>query len=912
MEAYLTQITNYLLTQSWQIAVVVVVVAVVSWLLRNKSAHIRYLLWLIVLAKCLVPPFLSIPLAVLPEQRAVIVLPSTEPIAIELVETFPVEAPAPPAPIIVKHTPRLTFHQLLAVVWFAGAGLFVLVAVVKALRTELWLRRKRKLLPAGLQSEIKELFSSLGFSISPKLWLVEGIGQPFVWGLLRGGIYLPANFVKAHNVEHRRGVLGHELSHILRFDAAVNLLQVVAQAVFWFHPFVWWSNRKIRVEREKCCDEMAIAHLGARAKDYSDAIVNILIGEHESTRPVPSLAIAGPVKNIEERIRTMLKPGKKFYRRPSLISAAVVTLMAVFTVPTALVLTARASEEVEIKAETKPTKSLHQAAAEGDLGQVKELLAAGAAINAKDGNGSTPLHRAVKAGHRAIAMLLIDEGADINAPGRWTARPLHEAAWEGHVDLVKLLIAKDADVNAWQGDYWTPLHSAANQGHKDVAEILIASGADVNLHREGGTPLHTAAGQGQLEMAALLIDKEADIGARDSAGRTPLHVACQAGHDDIVKLFLARGADIEAKEGKEGRTPLHLAALRARKNVAETLLAAGADINSRNDRWNSTPLHDATIPGDMGVITLLVAKGADFKVMDIQGKTAMHNAVEFNRPKVVKFFLARGIDVNQKCGKGNESAPLHIATWKGNKDMIELLLANGADVNVKAHGQTALHRAMRLDKKDMVRFLLAKGLKTSAINAAAFFGELDRVKTLVAEGTDIDAKDECDYSPLGAAACGNQLAVVKFLTAKGAQVDAKNGRGFTALHIASRFGDKDIVELLIAEEATVNLRDDATGRPAVYYAALEGRNDIIDLLIANEADINARSGPLTFNGEPDEGWTPIHAASISGHKAAVELLIEKGAEVNPKTKTGKTPLSLAKDRGHTEIIDLLRKHGARE
>ncbi|MGB2866789.1 MAG: M56 family metallopeptidase, partial [Sedimentisphaerales bacterium] len=274
MNDYLTQITDYLLAQSWQIAILVAAVTAITLLLKNRSAHVRYLLWLIVLAKCLVPPFLTVPLAVLPEPRAAIVLPSTEPIAVELVETFLVEAPAPPAPVIVKHTPRLTVHQWLAVGWFAGAGMFVLVAVVKALRTEFWLRRERKLLPAGLQSEIKDLFSSLGVRISPKLWLVEGIGQPFVWGLLRGGIYLPANFVKAHNAEHRRGVIGHELSHILRFDAVVNLLQVVAQAVFWFHPFVWWANRRIRAEREKCCDEMTIARLGTKAQDYSDVIVN--------------------------------------------------------------------------------------------------------------------------------------------------------------------------------------------------------------------------------------------------------------------------------------------------------------------------------------------------------------------------------------------------------------------------------------------------------------------------------------------------------------------------------------------------------------------------------------------------------------------------------------------------------------
>jgi len=90
---------------------------------------------------------------------------------------------------------------------------------------------------------------------------------------------------------------------------------------------------------------MAIARLGAKAKDYSSAIVNILIAEHESTRPVPSLAVAGPVKNIEERIKTMLRPGKKFYKRPSLIVATIVLLIALITVPTAIVLTAQAESK---------------------------------------------------------------------------------------------------------------------------------------------------------------------------------------------------------------------------------------------------------------------------------------------------------------------------------------------------------------------------------------------------------------------------------------------------------------------------------------------------------------------------------------------------------------------------------------
>ena len=67
MQNYLNQITNYLLMQSWQIAILVVVIAAVNLALKNRSAHVRYLLWLIVLAKCLVPPLVTIPLAVLPQ-----------------------------------------------------------------------------------------------------------------------------------------------------------------------------------------------------------------------------------------------------------------------------------------------------------------------------------------------------------------------------------------------------------------------------------------------------------------------------------------------------------------------------------------------------------------------------------------------------------------------------------------------------------------------------------------------------------------------------------------------------------------------------------------------------------------------------------------------------------------------------
>jgi beta-lactamase regulating signal transducer with metallopeptidase domain len=365
MESYLNQITNYLLTQSWQIAVLVVVIAAANLALKNKSAHIRYLLWLIILAKCLVPPFITIPLALLPqdkmpEQTLISNSEKNPAVNVEMADKVtPVPVTLPSLPVtsqtIMEKLERVTARQWLGFGWIVGMAAFLFFAVIKALRTELWLKCERKPLPAELQMGIENLFLGLKFKTFPKVWLVEGIGQPFVWGLFCGSIYLPADFVKIDNTEQRRGILGHELSHVLRYDALVNLLQIIGQAVFWFHPFVWWANKKIRAEREKCCDEMAIARLGAKAKDYSAAIIEVLINEHESTRLVPSLAIAGPVKNIEERIKTIMKPGKKFCTRPSLISVIFVLLLALLTTPTVLVLTARAETKAVAESNNKVT-----------------------------------------------------------------------------------------------------------------------------------------------------------------------------------------------------------------------------------------------------------------------------------------------------------------------------------------------------------------------------------------------------------------------------------------------------------------------------------------------------------------------------------------------------------------------------
>jgi ankyrin repeat protein len=146
----------------------------------------------------------------------------------------------------------------------------------------------------------------------------------------------------------------------------------------------------------------------------------------------------------------MLVPGKRFCKRPSSTGATVLLLFALQIVPVALVLTARADEaNTASQSDGKPSKSLHEAAADGDIEQVKLLISKRVDINSKDNRGRTALHRAAEKSHTDVVKLVIDRGADVNAKNRRQVSPLQSAAM--HPDnqkTVELLISKGADVNA--------------------------------------------------------------------------------------------------------------------------------------------------------------------------------------------------------------------------------------------------------------------------------------------------------------------------------------------------------------------------------------------------------------------------------------------------------------------------------
>ena len=99
---------------------------------------------------------------------------------------------------------------------------------------------------------------------------------------------------------------------------------------------------------------------------------------------------------------------------------------------------------------------------------------------------TTSIQEAAKQGDIEAVKQFIANGADVNAKDEWLGTPLHQAAREDHMEIVELLIAKGADVNVKDGSGDTPLHYAVNNGRKEIAELLIANDADVNAKDEDG------------------------------------------------------------------------------------------------------------------------------------------------------------------------------------------------------------------------------------------------------------------------------------------------------------------------------------------------------------------------------------------------------------------------------------------
>ena len=362
---------------------------------------------------------------------------------------------------------------------------------------------------------------------------------------------------------------------------------------------------------------------------------------------------------------------------------------------------------------------------------------------------------------------------------------LQLAAYLGDLAKMEASIQEGVDIDKLDGRGYTPLHYAAQNSQKQAIELLIAKGGDINVRdSRGQTPLDRAGVAGNREMAELLIAKGAEVS---------LYTAINLGDVDRARGCLEKGVDVNTRD-KDGHTALHLAVENKLKDVAELLIAKGADLNAK----------------------------------DARGYTPLYVAIRANDANMVRVLVSKGADVNLTPEK--DYPPLHYAVWEKAFDTVRLLVDHGARFDVKNQdGWSAFRCAASAGRRDMIDLFVAKGADVSSLPLAAGVGNLARVRSLVEQGADVDAKDELGWTPLHWAASLGRTETVEFLAAKGANVNARDNRGNTPLHDAAAAGHRDMTELLIGKGADTAPRDKQGWTP-LMYAEQRRHSEVAELL----------------------------------------------------------------------------------
>ncbi len=545
---------------------------------------------------------------------------------------------------------------------------------------------------------------------------------------------------------------------------------------------------------------------------------------------------------------------------------------------------------------TELYSKLQEASKEGNLNKVRTLITQGADVN----------------------LLVFDKttGEDINdIEAQYKETPLMLASREGHLAVVKELIQAGAKVNQilpihtdrgmMPGEDQTALEKACRSDNTEVLKTLAEAGTNAK------DILICACKIGSEELLEIALTNKPNLNfTTGEGGVSPLIMAVEKGYENIVKALLKAGADPNYTDPFEpDYTALKAAKEKGNEEIVNILKAAGAkDGNAEISPSDSSEIEDyiednymppsesyelvkAACYGNNQLVKEILEKDAsninkESFIIELETEhTPLSCALngtykEGYTPKhreVVKTLVAFGADVNQPDPSGQDPmycTPLQLAVLRNDTQIAHLLVANGADVNLKVkegYCSDAMEIAEKNKNKIIIALLKATKVEKELI-AASENGEFEKVKKLLDEDAKRAIQITEDTTVLIWAAREGHTKLVKALLEMGMKVD----------------------------ETTDN---DDTGSTALMYSVSKGHIDVVKLLLDAGADVNI---------VPTYTYPALISAATEGRKEILKLLLNAGADVNIKDEEGNTALKLAQKAGNEEIVKLLKAAGAKE
>jgi beta-lactamase regulating signal transducer with metallopeptidase domain len=319
----------------WQGTLIAALTAAILAALRRSGPDVRYVVGTISLALMLTTPVVSMVQSlkassgsVIPAEGAVALVSerSGNPEPAVTVPTGAVDA----IPAMVAERGAVQAASIeawlpwLVTAWLAG----VVLLTLRLFSGWLWIQRMRshgaQPASAAIQRTAVLLVRRLHIARPVRFLESTRVAVPTVIGWLKPAVLLPASALAGLTAQQLEAILAHELAHIRRHDYVVNLLQAAIETLLFYHPAVWWLSRRIRIERENCCDDLAVSLCGDPVA-YAEALAEL-----EGLRSnAGSLALAASGGSLLERVKRLLGAPTHAGRAPGWLAAGVALLVVV-------------------------------------------------------------------------------------------------------------------------------------------------------------------------------------------------------------------------------------------------------------------------------------------------------------------------------------------------------------------------------------------------------------------------------------------------------------------------------------------------------------------------------------------------------------------------------------------------------
>ena len=518
---------------------------------------------------------------------------------------------------------------------------------------------------------------------------------------------------------------------------------------------------------------------------------------------------------------------------------------------------------------------------------------------------ATGLQIAARFGIYYFVKEYLDRGENVDARDHERKTALHYAATNGHTEIVQLLLDAGSSIEARDGDGRTALQWSVAAGRSSVVRLLLQRGSQSRItDRVDLSPVMVAAEKGHEEILELLAEYEANQSERDESMGNALVYAAGIGQESIVRLLMRSG-----KSWNISKDSLADAIVKAARSgeliIMKMLLEAGVAVNCFS-REHYTPLGEAAGSGQAKASRLLLEAGADANKTDKYGDNPLHKAVRGGYTDIVALLLEAGADVNAP-GQSKESPIVALAKRGYTREraaMVQQLLESGADPTGR--------------DEDFGRTSLEWSILQGDEASVEILLKYDRPdpsrRNLMLLLTKI----------YHAVRSGSDEAIIDQLLSKVEIPRLQTTAELLLLYIPAEKGYEGVVRLFLDLGATIEARG-PDGEAALHLASGEGHTRIVQLLINRGADVDAQAAAskgrktirefLLNNGasidalQEKDGTALAHAVAYR-HPTTAKLLLERGADVNTEIGSdGGTVLHLAA-RGPEYWVEMLLRRGA--